>query len=84
LSLFRFFPTSCSIISSGSKYFPQHSVLIYRQSIFLPQYQNRSFTTIHNESKIIVLSILIFKFLDSRCIQGSRLWYRPLFGGGKN
>jgi hypothetical protein len=48
------------------KYLPQHPILEHPQPMFIPQCERSSFTTIQNNSKIIVLYVLIFVFLDSK------------------
>ena len=53
------------LFPSRSKYSPQHHVLKYSQLPFLQQCQRPSFTPYKTTSKIILLYILIFKFLDS-------------------
>ena len=53
------------LVPPRPKYSPQQHVLRHLQLPFLPRCQLPSFTPIQITSKIIVLYILIFKFLDS-------------------
>jgi hypothetical protein len=48
LLIIQFSPTSYHIIPLQSKYSSQHPLLIHLQSMFFPQCQTPSFTTIHN------------------------------------
>jgi hypothetical protein len=63
--IMKFSPLPYYLFPVRLKYSPQHPILKQSQSLFLPQCQRPSFTPIKT-SKIMVLYILTFKFLDSK------------------
>ena len=57
---------SCYLVPPRPKYSPQYPILRHTQPTFLHQGERPSFTPTQNNSKIIVLYILIFKFLVTK------------------
>jgi hypothetical protein len=61
-SLCSFLHSSVTLVPLRPKYSPQRLIFKHPQSMFLPQCRRPSFAPTKNNSKIIILYVLIFKF----------------------